>query len=555
MKYDDMHRGDSSTPPVHRTRSVAGSTRRGPGSCFPSDTRQDADRNMMRPVVTVLVLALVFTRGLGRQSATTASKPVSAAPRQDRESTREALIARAKSLELNTPYVAPPGDPLVHHASGFAKVMCSAVFITGLDPDFAAENVGYFTAPYAERAKLGKPVIDRVNKRVQVSVPNGVTRTAVYLGDQGCVTLAAGKNSVSFTPVKLKSSLPDATKQLWPLGDALPQEPLPPQLDMAKVKQAVDAVFDPPAGMTAAFVVTWRGRLIAERYGPGVADQTPLESWSMGKSLTATLMGILMKQGVYDLWQPAPIPEWQTANDPRAKIRIADLLNMSSGLRIKAPQDPDYDPAGTYPDHLFLYTGGVDSFHYAATRPLQWPPGKVGRYHNCDPVLVNYLIRLAVEKRGDEYLSFPRRALFDKIGIRTMVMETDPFGNFLTQGYELASGRDWARLGNLYLQAGVWNGERILPEEFVEFVSTLAPAWEADKRPVYGGFFWINGDGQFPVPKEAFYMSGAGGQTTLIIPSHDLVVVRLGHFKGSEVGEKSFTKALALLMQAVPQRR
>jgi CubicO group peptidase (beta-lactamase class C family) len=550
-----MHRGDSSTPPVHRTRSVAGSTRCGSGSCFPSATRQDADRNMLRPVVTVLVLALVFTRGLGQQSATTASKPVSAAPRRDGDSTRAALIARARTLELNTPYVAPPGDPLVHHASGFAKVMCSAVFITGLDPDFAAENVGYFTAPYTERTKLGKPVIDRVNKRVQVSLPNGVTRTAVYLGDQGCVTLAAGKNSVSFTPVKLKSSLPDATKQLWPLGDALPQEPLPPQLDMAKVKQAVDAVFDPPAGMTAAFVVTWRGRLIAERYGPGITDQTRLESWSMGKSLTATLMGILMKQGVYDLWQPAPIPEWQTPNDPRAKIRIADLLNMSSGLRIKAPQDPDYDPAGTYPDHLYLYTGGVDSFHYAATRPLQWPPGKVGRYHNCDPVLVNYLIRLALEKRGDEYLSFPRRALFDKIGIRTMVMETDPFGNFLTQGYELASGRDWARLGNLYLQAGVWNGERILPEEFVKFVSTLAPAWEADKRPVYGGFFWINGDGQFPVPKEAFYMSGAGGQTTLIIPSHDLVVVRLGHFKGSEVGEKSFTKALALLMQAVPQRR
>ncbi len=279
--------------------------------------------------------------------------------------------------------------------------------------------------------------------------------------------------------------------------------------------------------MTAAFVITWKGRLIAERYGSGITAQTPLESWSMGKSLTATLMGVLIKQGVYDPWQPAPIPEWQGANDLRAKIRIADLLNMSSGLRIKAPQDPDYDPNGTYPDHLYLYTGGVDSFHYAATRPLQWPPGKIGRYHNCDPVLVNYLIRLAVEKRGEEYLSFPRRALFDKIGIRTMVMETDPFGNFLTQGYELASGRDWARLGNLYLQDGLWNGERILPEGFVKFVSTVAPAWEADKRPVYGGFFWINGDGQYPVPKDAFYMSGAGGQTTLIIPSHDLVVVRL----------------------------
>jgi hypothetical protein len=93
----------------------------------------------------------------------------------------------------------------------------------------------------------------------------------------------------------------------------------------------------------------------------------------------------------------------------------------------------------------FLYTGGVDSFHYAATRPLQWLPGKVGRYRNTDPVLTNYLIRLAVEKRGEEYLSFPRRALFDKPGMRTMVLETDPFGNFLGQGYDFASARDWTR--------------------------------------------------------------------------------------------------------------
>lgn len=514
-----------------------------------------AERQTMRSGLGVFFLAITFTTALGQQPATPSPKPATASPSPERDSNRAALIVRAKSLELGTPYVPPPGDPLVHHAAGFAKVMCSAAFITGLDPDFAAENVGYFTAPYAERAKLGKPVIDRFNKRVQVSVPNGVMRTAVYLGDQGCVTLPVGNNSVSFTPLKLKSDLPDVTKQLWPVGDALPQESLPPQIDMAKVKQAVDVAFDPPAGMTAAFVITWKGRLIAERYGSGITAHTPLESWSMGKSLTATLMGVLIKQGVYDPWQPAPIPEWQGANDLRAKIRIADLLNMSSGLRIKAPQDPDYDPAGTYPDHLYLYTGGVDSFYYAATRPLQWPPGKIGRYHNCDPVLVNYLIRLAVEKRGEEYLSFPRRALFDKIGIRTMVMETDPFGNFLTQGYELASGRDWARLGNLYLQDGLWNGERILPEGFVKFVSTVAPAWEADKRPVYGGFFWINGDGQYPVPKDAFYMSGAGGQTTLIIPSHDLVVVRLGHYKGADVGEQSFKKSLALLMQAVPQRR
>jgi CubicO group peptidase (beta-lactamase class C family) len=197
----------------------------------------------------------------------------------------------------------------------------------------------------------------------------------------------------------------------------------------------------------------------------------------------------------------------------------------------------------------------MNAFQYAATRPLQWPPGQVGRYRNTDPVLVNYLIRLAVERRGEEYLSFPQRALFDRIGIRTMVLETDPYGNFLAQGYDLMSARDWARLGNLYLQDGVWNGERILPEGYVRFVSTLAPAWAADGRPVYGGFFWINGDGAFPVPKEAYFMSGAGGQTTLIVPSHDLVVVRLGHYKGSTAGTASLRKALAILMEGVPRRQ
>jgi CubicO group peptidase (beta-lactamase class C family) len=477
-----------------------------------------------------------------------AAATVAVAAAQD-STARQELIARAKAVELKTPYVPPPGDALEHHASGFAKVMCSAVFITGLELDYAAENVGYFTAPYEQRARMGKPIVDRQNRTVQVKLPSGVTRTAKYVGDQGCVTLAAGKDTLGFTPVRLKKSLPDASTTPWPMGDKLPAD-APAGIDMAKVKQAVDAAFEPADALTAAFVVTWKGRLVGERYGNHATAATPLESWSMGKSVTSTLMGVLIKQGAYELWQPAPVPEWQKAGDPRAKIRIGDILQMSSGLRIRAPQDPDYDPSGPYPDHLYLYTG-PNAFQWAATRPPQWPPATIGRYHNTDPVLINYLIRLAVEKRGEEYLSFPQRALFDKIGVRTMVMETDPAGNFLTQGYEFASARDWARLGNLYLQDGMWNGERLLPEGYAKFVSTLAPAWKADKRPVYGGFFWINGEGTFPVPREAYYMAGAGGQTTLIIPSHDLVVVRLGHFKGSPRSNEGFRKALALLIEAV----
>lgn len=464
---------------------------------------------------------------------------------------RETLLARAAEAELDTEYVPPPGDPLWHHTAGFAKTLCSAVFVTGLDPEFAAENVGFFSAPYEQRQHVTGIEVDRDLRQVHLSLPDGVVRTAKFNGDHGCVTLPIGEDDVFFEPVDITSTLPDPAGMPWPMGDQLPDTPLPAGIDADKVAQAVETAFDPD-GMTAALVITHKGRIIGERYGDGITMHTPLESWSMGKSLTATLMGVLIEQGVYELYQPAPVPEWQPPGDPRQEIRIADILRMSSGLRFRGVADPDLDPALGYPDHLYVYTGTVNSFEWAATRPQQWPPNTIGRYRNSDPVLINYLVRLGVEGRGDEYLSFPQRELFDRIGVRGFVLETDPYGNYLLQGYELAPARDWARLGNLYLQDGVWNGERVLPEGYVEFVSTLAPAWEADGRPIYGGFFWLNGTGTFPVPRDAYYMSGAGGQTTLIVPSHDLVVVRQGHYGGSRAGGRALRAALALLMEAVP---
>ena len=465
----------------------------------------------------------------------------------------EALVARGKSLELPTEWVAPPGDPLHHHTAGFAKILCSAVFITGLDADFAAENIGYFTSDYDQRSKVTKREVDQEHKLVGLTLEDGVTRTAKYIGDQGCVTFPLGKDEIYFDPVDVTTALPEPDSQQWPMGDVLSDEPFPPEIDEAMVQAAVDAAFEPSEGMTAAFVVTWRGRIIGERYREGLDLHTPLESWSMGKSLTASLMGVLIQQGVYGLWQPAPVPEWQGEGDPRSEIRIADILRMSSGIRCVNRGDPEYHSSMGYPDHLYLYTGGMNSFEWAATRPQQWPPNTVGRYRNCDPVLTNYLVRLGVEERGGEYLSFPQRELFDKIGIRDMVMETDPFGNYLIQGYEFGTGRDWARLANLYLQDGVWGGQRILPEGFVEFVSTPAPAWEADGRPIYGGFFWINAGDAYPIPRDAYYMAGAGNQKAFVIPSHDLVVVRLGHYKGSSPGDEGLKNALAMLMEAVPE--
>ncbi len=465
----------------------------------------------------------------------------------------EKMLARADSMEMDTPYESPPGDTLSLHASGFAKILCSAVFITGLDFEFAAENIGYFTAPYDIRSFLKDRKLDMENKAVHITLPNGVVRTAKFYGDQGCICLPEGQKELYFEPVDVQSNLPDPNTQPWPMGDILPDEENLEGVDMELVTKAVETAFSNPMALTAAYVVTYKGKIIGEKYREGLNRYTPLESWSMGKSLTATLLGVLIRQGIYEIDQPAPIPEWQEIpGDPRAGIRIADLLHMSSGLRFRAPQDPDFDRSLGYPDHIYVYTGAVNSFQWAATRPLEWPPNTIGRYRNSDPVLVNYLIRLGVEGRGEEYLSFPQRALFDKIGIRNMTMETDPYGNYLLQGYEFGTARDWARLGNLYLNDGVWMGERILPEGFVEFVSTLALPWVADGRPIYGGFFWINGARSFPIPENAYYMAGAGGQYVIIIPSHDLVVVKLTHYKGESIGATDFAKSLEMLVKAVP---
>ncbi len=227
-------------------------------------------------------------------NAASPSAPALAAPTPP--PSKEALIARAKPFELSTPYEPPPGDPLEHNTSGYAKTMCSAVFITGLDPDVAAESVGYFTGPYSERKKVSKPVVDRDKKEVRISLPNGVVVVARHFGSQGCIALPRGRDDVFFKPVVVARNLPDANATPWPMGDVLSKEPLPAGIDAAKLARAIDAAFDPAESLTSAFVVTHRGRLIGERYMQGISATTPLESWSMGKSVTATLMGLLIRR-------------------------------------------------------------------------------------------------------------------------------------------------------------------------------------------------------------------------------------------------------------------
>ena len=500
------------------------------------------ERRITIPTLGFLLIQLLFLVS----SILAAEAPVS-------DGSPESINSRANYFRVDNNYEPPPGEALHHYTAGFAKILCSAVFVTGLDPKDAAANVGGFISPFDQRHHVVDIRIDRVREEVSLVLPDGVVRTARRYENQGCVAHSLGSGDIEFDPSTVESNLPPAHSTPWPMGDVLPQDAWPRGVDIEMAQRALDTGFGPPGARTLGLVVTYKGRILGERYSDEVDIHTPLESWSMTKSLTGTLMGVLIEQGEYELWQNAPIPEWQEiSGDPRQDIRIGDIMRMSSGIMINAPSDPDYDTS-TYADHFYLYTGGVNQYKYAASRPAEYPPNTIGRYRNTDPVLTNYLIRLAVEGRGEDYHSFPQRNLFDKLGIRNALIETDTYGNFLGQGLAFMSARDWARLGNLYLTDGVWNGERLLPEGYVEYASTTAPAWMTDGRPVYGGaFFWVDNDvGDDGIPS-SFRMSGAGGQSTTIIPSHELVIVRIGKYTGASEGGEALRQMIPMLLEAVP---
>jgi CubicO group peptidase (beta-lactamase class C family) len=458
------------------------------------------------------------------------------------------LVALASTLEAQPGF--PPNDPDSWRVAGTAKILCSAVFVSNRDSAEARAHVTtYFLGNKID--SITKFEIDRRKKLVRLTVADRITREAKLYGDQGCIIHQPGRDSIYFKPLAVTTRLPGATTTPWPMGDVLPNTPLPADIDTAKIRQATDAAFANPAGHTAAFVVVYDGRIVAERYGASANRDMQLESWSMGKSIVGTLIGLLVQEGAIKLEDPAPIAEWhKTAGDPRAKIRTLDLMRMSSGIRFSRGSPEDVPG---YHDHDLGYTGAIDAFEFATTRPQQFEPNTFGRYRNSDPLALGLIVRDVVRKRGEEYLTFPQRALFDRIGIRRQVLETDPYGNFLLNGYDYGTARNWARLGLLYLNDGVWQGQRLLPQGWTKFVSAPAPAW---KDSTYGAMVWVNARGVWPeLPRDAFAFRGAGLQDVYVIPSRKLVIVRMGHFIGAQAGTVDLRRAQALLMEAVPERR
>ncbi len=311
---------------------------------------------------------------------------------------------------------------------------------------------------------------------------------------------------------KLVNNLP------FPYGNNEPKDSVFSNIDYAKLKSAVDNSFDKNGGKkkrTRAVVVLYKDKLIAEKYDTGFNKDSKILGWSMTKSITSSAFGVLAKQGKIDIYKPAPIAEWQ--NDDRKIITINDLLHMNSGLE----WEENYTKICDATEMLFQ---AEDMGKVQMDKPAQFKPNTHWNYSSGTTNLLSRILRNQF-KTQQEYLDFWYGAVIDKIGMNSMIVEQDMSGTFVGSSYGWATPRDWSKFGLLYLRKGNWNGEQILDESWVKYTATPTNTSEGK----YGAQFWLNAGGKFPdVPRDMFYCSGYQGQMVAIIPSLDMVIVRMG---------------------------
>ncbi len=420
------------------------------------------------------------------------------------------------------------------YAAGIgAHHLCSGTFVVGRVTERSPETVlAEDIAPFVGFAWQDdfEWEVDMEAMSATVWAADVAPRTAKYHGDQGCTLLEDGADSVRFTPVAVPRDQPPADEQDWPLGDVGAEELDQAGVDRAALDAALDAAMGTEEQNTRALAVVRHGKIVGERYAPGFMRNTPQISWSEGKSVTATLIGVLMQKGHFGLDDPAPVAEWREEGDPRGVILMRHLLTMSSGLDMTNLGLGGASSLIPENEHMRVYFDSLNVFEHASGQPYGIPPGTEFRYRNSDPLTLGRIVRETVENNDQEYLTHPQRMLFDRIGSRDFVLEPDPWGNFILSGYEYGSAADWMRFGLLHLWDGVFEGDRILPEGWSEFVSSPSPG---AKDGEYGGLWWLNLGGRYPdIPSDAYWASGFMGQTTMVIPSRDVVVVRLGPSPG-----------------------
>jgi len=421
-------------------------------------------------------------------------------------------------------------------AGYMAKMMCSHVFISGMDPDQVANADVY--DPLLETFSYQ---VDYQNKSVTVSAPlDLLKRTAVYRPCLGAVLNPAVQPATSGQESVLCKTKPDSGWDSceWPLGDRVDTAAIPDNVDRKALQQVIEETFSEPdphrLRRTRAVVVIYKGRLIAEKYAPPFNKNTPLIGWSMTKSVTSALVGILVGRGKLSPERTFTISEWGDKGDPRRTITLEQMLRMCSGLEF----DESY--GNPLSDVVVMLFNSPDAAHFAADKPLQNTPGSRWSYSSGTTNIISQIIRRSFGGDYDAYLRFPFESLFNKIGMQSVVMETDPAGTFVGSSFAYASARDWARFGLLYLQDGVWDGERILPEGWVAFSASRT---EISKNGRYAAHFWLPAvEEENQDLKGMFYASGHDGQYVNIVPAHDLVVVRLGLTKQGGWDQLRFVK-------------
>ena len=422
-----------------------------------------------------------------------------------------------------------------------AIFMCNGLFTSHrtLEQVYAQE-LAFLPEPVGTPAG-GDYAIDRERRAVTVGAGHGVPQMrAAFRDGIGCVILGPGQtlDDIDALPVQtLAPAAGDPAAIPWPDGDLVASQALPSYIDEGALQAASDWSFEreSPEQVTLSLLVVHRGAIVHERYAPGVEMTTRTRTWSTAKSIASTLIGMLVDDGKLGLDEPLGydfFPQADAADDdPRAAITLRHVLNMSSGL------EPVDNAGCEYAIGSGLsYWAGASSVVGARSRGLIRKPGTNWDYENYDTLLGVYALKRALGG-GQAYLEFPRRRLLDRIGMRNTLLSTDRFGDFVLSSQVYTNARDLARFGLLYLQGGVWNGERLVSEDWIDFVRTPAPATRG-RGSFYGGQFWLVPDGRTDVPADAYSTSGNRGQYTVIVPSHDLVIVR----RGLDYGRQGFDR-------------
>ncbi len=418
---------------------------------------------------------------------------------------------------------------MISIAAGYnAKTMCSCVFVSNRSPESVlSQDIAVSAAAF-----IGASV-DREDQSASASFL-GIKRKAIYRPNIGC-TLVSEIKEKDLRSQDLgdwsRTSTRSNTDTIWPFGQ-IDTLPIPDEVNISKVNEAFDYAFDEPypdnPRYTRAALLVYEGKIIKEQYADGFDSNTALLGWSMTKSVTNAIVGLRVRDGAMNLDDLADVPEWHhNTNDPRANIKLRDLMDMTTGLKFAE----DYSSPSDVNKMLWTKKSTAD---IAATAPLEHPINTNWYYSSGTTNIISQIIRRSFSSDMD-YQVYPYQELFGPLGMESAVIEMDASGTFVGSSFMYASARDWAKFGLLYLYNGVWDNKQILPKSWVEYSQTQTPVLP---EGFYGAQFWKNATAEPPgttmerhwpnVPDDAYYASGFEGQQVVIIPSLDMVIVRLG---------------------------